>query len=197
MFIIHVDQKLKTTTLMTKSLIVIVLMLFSAIGFAQIIKGDIQLGGSMGFSGGNGSSSFRLAPQAGLFVSDLTSVGLTISYNGNMSNSNRFRFGVYSRFHKKVVDNFYFYLQPSISYLTGSSESGNSLSSELSILDIGIAPGVTYFLSPKFALGMNIGSLSYNSTTNKSGGVATKREEFSLLMNLNSASFNISYFIKK
>jgi hypothetical protein len=179
---------------MKKSLLIITLMLFSTLGFAQITKGGIQLGGSVGFSGGNGSSSFRLAPQAGLFVTDLTSVGLTMSYS---SNSNFFGFGVFSRFHKKVVENFYFYLQPSISYLKGSSESGNSLGSELSILDIGIAPGVTYFLSPKFALGMNIGSLNYNSTTNESGGVKTNREEFTLFMNLNSASFNISYFIKK
>ena len=182
---------------MKKSLLIIALMLFSTLGFAQITKGDIQLGGSVGFSGANGSSSFRLAPQAGLFVTDLASVGLAISYNGNMSNSNFFRFGVFSRFHKKVVDNFYFYVQPSINYLTGSSESGNPLGSKLRILDIGIAPGVTYFLSPKFALGVNLGSLNYNSTTNESGGLETNREEFTLLMNLNSASFNISYFIKK
>lgn len=189
---------------MKKSLLISVLLLFSTLGFAQITKGDIQLGGNLGFykyqSKDNDYSSLTISPRGGLFVSDLTSVGLILDYGSDKStglNSFFFGFGVYSRFHKMVTDNFYIFLQPSASIGTGSSENGANPDTDVNTFNISIAPGMTYFLSPKFALGMNVGSLGYSSSTNKSSGVETKSEQYRLNLNLNSVSLGFSYFIKK
>ena len=179
------------------------LLLVSTLSFAQITKGDIQLGGNVGFSktkiGSFETSQFTLSPRAGLFVSDLTSVGLTIGYSSTESNglnSNLLQFGVYTRFHKMVADQFYIYLQPSLAFGTGSEENGNAPDTDVSSFNIGIAPGMTYFLSPKFALEMNFGSLAYNSTTNKNSGVESKRENYGLNLNLNTITLGFSYYIK-
>ncbi|MFT6055494.1 MAG: hypothetical protein ACJAS3_000793 [Roseivirga sp.] len=189
---------------MKKSLLIMALMLFSTLGFAQITKGDIELGGNVGFYKfqypDNDYSSFTIAPRGGLFVSDLTSVGIILDYGSSKSNgfnSFFFEFGVYSRFHRMVTDNFYIFLQPSVSIGTGSSENGANPETDLNRFNISIAPGMTYFLSPKFALGMNVGSLYYSSSTNKNSGVETKSNQYGLNLNLNSVSLGFSYFIKK
>ncbi|MFT6055495.1 MAG: hypothetical protein ACJAS3_000792 [Roseivirga sp.] len=174
---------------MKKSLITSILMLFSTLGFAQITKGDIQLGGSVAFIKTEfpdyDRAALFLRPRAGLFVSDLTSVGLIIGYGWNDSNgssSNSFQFGIYGRFHKMIIENFYIYLQPSVSVGTSS-------------FNVGIAPGMSYFLSPKFALEMNVGTLSYDRTVQKNSGVENKSEQYRF--NLNNVSVGFSYFIKK
>lgn len=179
------------------------LLLVSTLSFAQITKGDIQLGGAINFnkveSPLNDFSNFSIIPRAGFFVSDLTSVGITTGFTSSKLNgakSNLFQFGVYARFHKMVADQFYIYLQPSLAFGTGSEENGNAPDTDVSSFNIGIAPGMTYFLSPKFALEMNFGSLAYNSTTNKNSGVESKRENYGLNLNLNTITLGFSYYIK-
>jgi hypothetical protein len=185
---------------MKKSLIISILMLFSTLGLAQITKGDIQLGGSVAFFKTEFPDYDRAAlfitPRAGLFVSDLTSVGLIIGYGrtgSNGSNSNSFQFGIYGRFHKMIIENFYLYLQPSVSL--GTSHSNVLPEQETNTFNVGIAPGMSYFLSPKFALEMKVGTLSYDRSVLKNSGAENKSEIYRL--NLNNVSLGFSYFIKK
>jgi hypothetical protein len=188
---------------MKRLVLAMALLMVSTLSFAQITKGDIQLGGNAGFnkikSGSFERSQFTLAPRAGLFVSDLTSVGLTIGYSStdsNGTNSNLFQFGVYSRFHKMVAENFYIYLQPSLTLGTGSVKSENAPDIDTSTFNIGIAPGVTYFLSPKFALEMSLGSLAYNLTKDSNSTIESKTENYGLNLNLNTITLGFSYYIK-
>uniref|UniRef100_UPI0040471CC7 outer membrane beta-barrel protein n=1 Tax=Roseivirga sp. TaxID=1964215 RepID=UPI0040471CC7 len=179
------------------------LLMMSTLSFAQITKGDIQLGGMVNFSKveapGFERSNFTLTPRAGLFVSDLTSVGITTGFTSSKLNgakSNLFQFGVYTRFHKMVAEQFYIYLQPSLAFGTGSAETGNGPDADITSFNIGIAPGMTYFLSPKFALEMNFGSLAYNSTTNEISGVENKTENYGLNLNFDTITLGFSYYIK-
>lgn len=189
---------------MKKSLLILALMLFSTLGFAQITKGNIQLGGSVAFFN-TAFPDFKranlfLRPRAGIFVSDLTSVGIKLQYSmaeTNGFNSYSFEFGVYSRFHKMVSEKLYIYFEPSVSIGKGSDENITGSDTETNNFAIQVAPGMTYFISPKIALEMNLGALFY--TTSKrdqpSGEITTNN--YGLNLNLSTVSLGFSYFIKK
>lgn len=178
----------------------IAILSISTVGFAQIQKGDVQLGGNAGFlksdTGNSEQTTFTLAPKAGFFLSDLTSLGFTLAYQNrevNNSNSNLFQIGAYSRFHKMVSEQFYLYLQPSLSFGFGKNDGTNA---DITTFDIGITPGMTYFLSPKFAVEMNVANLFYRSEKEEVANNEQTNKIYGLNMNLNSIMLGFSYYIK-
>lgn len=178
-------------------------MLFSTFGFAQITKGDIQLGGSVAFFNTEfpdfDRANLSLRPSAGIFVSDLTSVGIKLQYSiseSNGLNSYSFDFGLNSRFHKMVSENLYLFVEPSVSIGRSSDENITGSDTKTNNFAIQVAPGMSYFISPKIALEMSLGSLFY--TTSKrdqpSGEITTNN--YGLSLNLSTVSLGFSYFIK-
>ena len=197
-----------------RKLILACIALFTVVlAEAQIEKGDIQLGGSVQYvsteNGGIDQSTLIISPQAGLFVSPTTSIGLILAFNSqtfpglNQNNgqlvdltSNLFQFGAYARFHKPVADNFYLFLQPSVRFGSGSTEQINNPDVDVNTFGINASPGMTYFLSPKFALEMTVGNIGYGSQTADINGTEQKTNNFVFNMNLAQVGLGLNFFIK-
>lgn len=124
---------------MKKTLLTSVLLSLFHFSYGQIEKGDIQLGGSLRYSfeknNGNDISNINFSPRAGLFISNSTAIGVQLGMgrtsfeafdvqSGNLVKNvtTGLQFGVYSRFHKTVVENLYLFLQPSVAYSRGKND---------------------------------------------------------------------------
>ena len=175
------------------------MMLMSTLTFAQIQKGAVQLGGSITYNEFENrfqeSKLFQVLPQAGLFVSDNTSIGLSLGYsyqetpvNFGQSEVRQFLLGMYSRFHKTVSDKFYMFLQPAFTF--GFNRFDGTHRDNFTI---NVAPGLMYFVSEKIALEMNVGELFYTNT-NISGGL--KSDNFGLSFDLSRISLGASIYLK-
>tara|TARA_R110000850_G_scaffold92421_1_gene196190 strand:- start:126 stop:626 length:501 start_codon:yes stop_codon:yes gene_type:complete len=164
----------------------------STMAFAQIQKGDVQITGNVGFnktetSGGTDVSRVTISPKAGVFLSETTSLGGVLGYTNvkfsGTTTTDLFNVGAYARFHKSVVENFYLYLEPSFIYGFAGSNASNDA------VDIKLSPGMTYFMSPKFALDMNYGMIGYNKD---SGGT----ENYGLTLNMSNITLGASFYIR-
>lgn len=198
-----------------RKLILLSFVLLSAfVAQAQIQKGDVQLGGSISYnsneSGGLDNSNFSFSPQAGLFVSETTSVGVILGLNsgtfnafnqvnGNMEEltSNLFTFGAYARFHKPVVENLYLFLQPAVALGSGKIEQINANDAETDTFGISVSPGITYFLSPKFALEMRLGGVNYSRVKTENNGAENTATAFSFDMDLATVGLGLNFYIRK
>lgn len=191
---------------MRKSILLSAMLLMSTFAFAQTQKGQVQLGGVFNFNkqenGDIESTNFNFIPQAGYFVSDLTSVGLLLDISNNKfenpggeSERNLFQFGVFARFHKSIADKLYLYLQPSLSF--GSGENDNLLggTADLNTTTLQIRPGMMYFATPKIAIEMGVGSAFYNSVKETTGGNEVTNDNYGLLFNLASVNMGVSFFL--
>ncbi len=198
---------------MRKTLLFSIGLIMAGMLQAQIQKGDVQLIGSVSYlnvdNNGNGRSSFSITPQAGLFLSDKTAIGLSLGINSSATdvinngngetvelNSNLFVFGAFARFHKSVADNFYLFLEPSIAFGTGKEDQFNAGEADRNTFTAGVRPGLLYFLTPKFAMDMRLGGLLYNRQKTEFGGVETETDIFNFNLDFSSVGFGISYFIR-
>ncbi len=169
------------------------ILLVSTLGFAQIQKGDIQITGNVGYNKTRPyitqvvtreTSRITISSKAGVFLSETTSLGGILGFSSlKPQDLTIFNVGAYARFHKPVVENFYLYLEPSFSY--GFSNSNGTYDT----IDAKLSPGMTYFMSPKFALDMNSGMIGYAKNTN---GV----ENYSFNLNLANITLGASFYIR-
>lgn len=198
---------------MKKLTIILTLLFFTGIAKAQIQKGDIQLGGAIGINsnktGDNKFNYFNFSPRAGFFVSDKTSIGITTGFSTTNRDvfqvstgtiveqiENQFQIGVYSRFHKSLGENFYIYLQPSFGFGSGKNKTDGSETSSSNSINLQLMPGITYFMSDKFALEMNIGNLNYSNIKREAPGFEETTDNFNLNLNLSAFTLGLSYYIK-
>lgn len=198
---------------MRKLILLSAALLVSTFSFAQFEKGDIQLGGNVtwiksefrGFE----ATTINVLPRAGLFVSNNVSVGLNIGYSNQISDvfdiqsgnlqersEAQFLIGAYARFHKGLSDQFYLYLQPSFVIGTGDLEVGDVTTGDVSSINVGVSPGLTYFLSPKFALEMSINALTYQKVEIEGGNNPENRESYGLNLNLSNVALGINFYLK-
>ena len=198
---------------MRKLLLLCVVLFSGVVAQAQIQKGDVQLGGSITYnsneSGGQDNSNFTFSPQAGLFVSETTSIGVLLGFNSttfnafNQNNGNLveltnslFSFGAYARFHKSVADNFYLFLQPAVALGTGKVEQINANDVDTNTFLVGVSPGMTYFLSPKFALELRLGGVNYSRFKTDNNGTENTSTAFSFDMDLASVGLGLNFYIR-
>ena len=190
---------------MKKQLLTLALLLVGAMANAQISKGDIQLTGgftlfSNEISTGGETKIFNLAPQAGLFLNDKTSLGLILGYSTFESEdkTTNFNYGVYARFHKSVVDNFYLFMQPSLTLLSGEVESsGAGANTDLSGYQFNIGFGMTYFFSPKLAVELQPGIIRVGQNKATTGGTEFKEDFFNAGLGLTGMTLGVSFYLRK
>ncbi|OEJ99787.1 outer membrane beta-barrel protein [Roseivirga misakiensis] len=184
---------------MKKSVLLLTLMFFGTVAFGQIQKGDVRLGGNFLYNKTDNdvfeTSNFQINPQASLFLSETTSVGLTIGYNrqknenpGGVIESDQFNYGAFARFYRSMGERFYLFLQPGINF-----SSGDANGTDFSSFGINVIPGVAYFLSDKFAVDANIGGIFYNSQDTN----GTDSNNFGLNLNLSGFTLGASIFLRK
>ncbi|GAB5526859.1 MAG: hypothetical protein Roseis2KO_47310 [Roseivirga sp.] len=182
------------------------MLLMSTFAFAQIQKGQVQLGGVFNYNtqdlgSGSDRSSFIFSPQAGYFFSDNTSAGISLTINSNSFEGsgfsrdfNLFEIGVFARFHKSVADNFYLFLQPSVGFGSGTDEDLNG-DTDINTTRIQVSPGAVYFLSPKIALEMRIGGLFYESATETTNNVENDVSSFGISINPANVNFGVNFYL--
>lgn len=171
----------------------------STLAFGQIQKGDIRIGGNLSISKSDNAgfdvNRFSFIPQASLFLSENTSLGLTLGYTSlttgsgvNEQKSDQFSYGVFARFYKSMGEKFYLFLQPGITLANGDVNG-----TDLSSFSFNLTPGLAYFVSEKIALEMNAGGLFY--TSQDVGGVDS--DNYGLNINLTQFTVGASIFLRK
>ena len=138
-------------------------------------------------------NNYNFSPRAGLFISDLTSLGVQLGYTNSKfggSTNKAFEVGVYSRFHKLVTDNFYLFYQPSLSLRLEDNEASNGANVDSNSINIGFSPGVTYFFSPKLAVEATVGRAYF------SRDYTNDTSDYGIGLDFDSISFGFSYYFR-
>lgn len=188
----------------------------------NIQKGTWNLGGT--FSLNNSNSEFNantsknendqfyigFYPRVGYAINNNLIIGLGLGYeyrdfktyysgieNYN-SNQNTLVVFPYIKKYFNLTEKFSFHLQGEFRVSkswTDSKDLININSNETSnILFVGIRPGITYFLTKKFALETSIGTLGYSTGKNEIDNGEGKFNSFDLNFNSNNLLFGLSYY---
>ncbi len=159
-------------------------------------------------------SSFLLRPSAGYAVGNNLVVGLGIAYEnrdeestyvsgGSVSESelktNTYGIFPYVRKYFGLSQNLALSLQGEVGYSRSEIEHTSGGISNLTDVErdaffFGIRPGLTFFLSKRFALETNLGSLGYTMTNSKNDDSESDSNRFSLNLNPSDLFFGLSYY---
>ncbi len=200
---------------MCKTLLTIVLLFsFSFIASAQFNKGDVLLGGGLGYSSYKFSDGINpdqkntganISLSLGKAVKNNAVFGISLYYNpGSYTNNtstgyvnyktSRYSAGVFYRMYKSLGKDFYLFGTAGLGY-NGSSTSGKdstgaeNLSGTSNGGSISFVPGLAYRLSKKAFLEVmipNLFSASYSSQKTTQSGQTTTEDSFSIGANLSS-----------
>lgn len=174
---------------------------------AQIEKGTVQVGGSVRFNNEDNTNfaettNLGIYPRAAWFISDKISAGILLSMAYSKTDDgtaertgHSFGYGVYTRLHKPVSENLYFFLQASGSYSSGKIELGNPIMEfENNRLDIFLQPGLIYFITDKLGIELTFGSAYYIRAEDDGFG-GTIRNATGLNLGLNSVGLGASLYL--
>ncbi|QRM90501.1 outer membrane beta-barrel protein [Lacinutrix sp. WUR7] len=167
-------------------------------GFAQ---GDIFLSGSVGFgnetTGDVKSNVFTIAPKAGYFVSDNIAVGVKLGYTSwkgdndgtDTVDANEFAGGVFGRYYMTPANQFSLFAELGVDYTSSDDKLADLKSDGVSA---GFAPGISYFVSDKFAIEASFGILGYSTEKADFDG-AESTDNFNFGLNFSNINFGIVY----
>lgn len=188
----------------------------------NIQKGTWNLGGT--FSLNNSSSEFNantsknendqfyvgFYPQVGYAINDNLIIGLGLGYEyidaktyyteigGYDSNQNTLVVFPYIKKYFNITEKFSFNLRGEFRVSKSWTDSKNSInisSNETNnSLFAGIRPGITYFMTKKFALETSIGALGYSTGKHENDNGEGKFNSFDLNFNSNNLLFGLSYY---
>ena len=166
-------------------------------------SGDIFISGSVGFhsekTGDQKYSEFTIAPKVGFFVTENIAIGGKLGFSSSTETDfpgadikgTVLSVGAFGRFYATPASDFSFFAELGANYATMKEEQG-PLEYEANGFNIGLAPGVSYFVSSNFALEASIGLLSYDTTKPDFDG-AESTDTFDLNLNLNNISLGLVY----
>ncbi|WP_299885694.1 outer membrane beta-barrel protein [uncultured Lacinutrix sp.] len=171
-------------------------------------KGDVFISGSVGFGSesqaDDKTNGFTIAPRVGFFVSENIAVGAQLSY-GSFTDETKvadttiedkdttFGAGVFGRYYFTPDSQFSIFgeLAAGISS-TKNEQTGVDVDAKSNGFNIGIAPGISYFVSNNIALEASFGVLGYSSDKADFDG-AEARNNFNFGVNLSDINFGIIY----
>lgn len=207
-----------------KHALFVVLLLCSCSLYAQFAKGNVVLGGSLGYNSQhdrsydpNGypyrgeSTSITISPKAGFFISDKSAVGLSLSYTsqnsdavyygiGSLGKTERDLFSIipYFRTYKSLGEIAAFFLQAEASIGFGTLKLSGS-PYDLSTYSVAVRPGFNLFLSRRWALEGTFGSLAYESTRQspKNSKSSEQSDKFGFNFNMSTLSIGAQFFITR
>lgn len=193
-----------------KKLILTVATIF-AFGFANaqdketvsegFTKGDSFITGAFNVgsekTGEDKSTGFTVAPSFGYFVSENIALGARIGYSSDKREVNNvdvadfetLGFGVFGRYYVTPASKFSVFAELGVDYNTIENKLTDAEAKQIAV---GVAPGVSYFLSNHFALEASFGILGYSSNDNGGNG-AEKTNSFDLGLDLRDVSVGIVY----
>lgn len=166
-------------------------------------KGDIFMTGAIGISSEKTddvkSTSFEIAPSAGMFVSDNIAVGLRLGFNSTKNEApatedekiTSFMVGAFGRYYTTPKNDFSFFAELSAYYMTNKVEQ-DPIEAKTNTFGIALTPNISYFVSEHFALEAGFGALRYeNEKPDADGAEATNR--FGLGLDLTQINFGLTY----
>ncbi len=166
----------------------------SSYGFS---KGDFIITGAFGVKstsvGGTSSTSFKILPSLGYFVSEKIAIGGTLGYqqngagNGNAA-TNDFIVGLFGRYYMKPKSQFTFFGQGLLSFVSSSPQGGGGSSTTFGL---GFSPGLNYFVSNRFSLEATFGEIGFKSTSSSGGGGSNTGFNFGF--DLTDIGFGLNY----
>lgn len=183
-------------------------------------ENDYTVGGNFALTDKSKNREISILPRVGFFVSDNISVGLGIGYT-NILNETRLiiagdgstiadietrtsvvDFVGFSRFHKQITEQFFGYIETSLSMGIGSIKDGMDQEVEQSIFqyEISAQPGVVYFLSDHFALESSFGFIGYRSEITEltepdlGSDAKNKDTQVGVDLSLKTFQFGIQYY---
>lgn len=202
---------------MRKQLLAMLLMFIGSLTYAQIQKGDVLVGGSLRLStfefNDNRNNNFSISPRLGFLVSDRTSIGPVLGFEHIRSKqeapgvsvndrTNVFSFGAYMRNYRAITEKLYFFLESSVVYGTGNRNfefQGSSDKGDVSILEIRVAPRLSYFISDNMAVDISLLNATFRDESTEdptNNGANDDTSRFFLSGGLNSVGFGLSWFLR-
>jgi len=172
-------------------------------GFSQ---GDVFITGAVGFgsesTGDVKTNTFTFSPKAGYFVSENIAVGLSLAYTSTKdeapgidgteeTKTNSFGAGAFGRYYFTPASQFSIFGQLGAGFQSDKTETGD-VESKSNGFNVGLAPGVSYFVSEHFAIEATFGILGYNTSKPDADG-AESTDEFNFGLNMSDINFGIVY----
>ncbi len=170
-------------------------------------KGDLFASGSVGYSsvktGDIKSDQFNVTPRVGYFITNNFVIGAQLgfasgkdtNYNalGGLDETKRtgFQAGAFARYYSTPANAFSFFGQLSAAYNATKYESGG-FESKINGFDLGVSPGISYFVSDHIALETTFGFLGYGTRKPDADG-AESTNSFDLNLDLSNVTFGIVY----
>jgi len=173
-------------------------------GFAQ---GDTYISGTLNYTSNTISDSdykvseFTFSPSVGYFIDDNIALELALYVGSTNQNDGYGTDYKHNSFGGGLGVVYFFTPDSRFSFTTGASLAYVSIKSEFNgiksddsynLFNVGIFPGVSYFISEAFALRASIGFLSYASGKSTADGASTTNT-FTLNLDLSEVNFGLTY----
>lgn len=147
---------------------------------AQTEKGNVMLGGNVGFStsktdgAAKSDVNFSIVPSVGYFVSDNFAIGTGVGYTSSKQVSNKtlneaFEVAPFGRYYVNLSDQFKFFGQLSVPMAFGNNklvdndgETGDKYASTTNI-GVTVAPGFAFFPTKRIGIEVSMNGLGYNN----------------------------------
>ncbi|MXN91028.1 outer membrane beta-barrel protein [Flavobacterium sp. Sd200] len=168
-------------------------------GFNQ---GDIFITGSIGIgsesTGDNKTNSFNISPKAGYFLTPNIALGVALGYTSGKEEApgtpdvktSELSVGAFGRYYVTPANSFSVFGELGVDYIHSKIEAVTEDNSNA--MRIGLAPGVSYFISQNFALEAKFGILSYRTDNPDADGVENT-DQFNFGLNLSDISIGAIY----
>lgn len=202
---------------MKKVLLVGAVALFGAVN-AQVspsvegfVKGDTFITGAIGYTSAKQNnfeeSTFTVAPSVGHFVSPNIAVGARVGYtNGTMEDTfatvvvseevDAITAGVFGRYYTTPASRFSLFGELNVNYANAKYTDNNGITAATETkyngFNLGIAPGVNYFINKNFALEAAVGVLSYSTMKEDVAG-AEAVDTFNFGLNFTDVTLGLVY----
>ncbi|WP_439185911.1 hypothetical protein [Carboxylicivirga taeanensis] len=152
------------------------------------------------------SQHFNINPKIGWFVSESSVLGVGIGYrfskyeSRSESKEHIFSINPYYRNYQKITDKLFFTTTIDLALGFGQESNEDYYTADLFTYSLNARPGLTYFISDKWALKTNFGSLFYQRTNKKiTEGVEDKQPklkdtDFGFNFSMDSFSLGVGYY---
>ena len=168
-----------------------------------VAKGDMMISGAFGISststGDVKENTFTIAPRFSYFVSDNIAVGAKIGFTSTKEDDGSaddfkttdLSFGAFARYYCSPATKFSLFAELGADFTSYKWEQG-SADGDSAGFGLGIAPGVSYFLSDAFVIEASWGLLGYNTNDNGGNG-ADSTDKFELGLDTRDLTIGFAY----
>ena len=191
---------------MKKTFLLLIFCVTITVSFSQntkngFFKGNAFVGGSLGFSsekdGETKKTTIDFSPKIGFFITNNLAIGMDLGYGQNKTittsivgeNKTILTVGAFGKYYFNPSNQFSLFGNLGFDY-----NSTNDLIAKYKTngFDIGLSPGVSYFLSNNFVLEASIGKIGFVSTK-PDVKEAVSKSTFDFNLNISTITFGLSY----